>query len=66
MAQILERFEELIEPHLPDTSASDTQAFKAFLRTKLSAFAHDVTDVIEPGEINGVAQDIRDRLSLDR
>lgn len=66
MAQILERFEELIEPHLSDADNNDAQTFKAFVRTKLGEFSRDVTDVTEPGDINGVARDIRDRLSLDR
>lgn len=64
MAQILEGFEELIEPHLSEQAAGDVQAFKGLVRMRLDALAHDAADVLTlDGHINGAAQEIRDRLS---
>lgn len=64
MAQILEGFEEDIEPHLPSEAAGVTQAFKGLVRHRLDALANDATDVFSlgDGEVNGVAQEVRDRL----
>lgn len=65
MAQILEMFEELCEPHLPRDAAQD---FKGTVRRKLHAFAIDVNQVtsLQPGEeMNGVAVDLRDRVWAD-
>lgn len=65
MAQILERFEETIEPHLPPEAAGDVQDFKGVVRVRLNALAHDASDLLEGAHVavNGVAQEIRDRLS---
>lgn len=62
MAQVLCEFEERIEPHLPAGAKSDARDFKAFVRTRITSLADDACDVIG-GEVNGVAQEIRDRLS---
>lgn len=65
MAQILEAFEEIVEPHIPRGASQD---FKGTVRRKLHAFAIDVNQVIslEPGEeLNGVAVDLRDRVWPD-
>jgi hypothetical protein len=65
MAQILESFEELIEPHLPVSAAGDIQAHKGLVRMRMDALAHDAADLLslDGGAINGVAQEMRDRLS---
>lgn len=65
MAQILEAFEETIEPRLPDSANGDVQDFKALVRMRLSSLADDAADVVALGNgaINGAAQEIRDRLS---
>lgn len=63
MAQILEGFEEMIEPHLPAEAAGQIQAFKGLVRMRLDALAHDAGDLLSLGEVNGVAQEMRDRLS---
>jgi hypothetical protein len=66
MAQILEGFEEMIEPHLPAAAAGDIQAFKGLVRMRMDALAHDAADLFalgENGAVNGVAQEMRDRLS---
>jgi hypothetical protein len=65
MAQILEGFEEMIEPHLTPDAAGDVQAFKGLVRLRLDALAHDAADLLslEGGVINGVAQEMRDGLS---
>lgn len=63
MAQILEGFEETIEPHLPTTAAAQVQSFKALVRMRMDALAHDAADILALGEVNGVAQEMRDRLS---
>jgi hypothetical protein len=65
MAQILEGFEDMIEPHLTSAAAGDIQAFKGLVRMRMDALAHDAADLLslEGGAINGVAQEMRDRLS---
>lgn len=66
MAQILEGFEDMIEPHLPRDAAGDIQAFKGLVRMRMDALAHDAADLLslENGTaMNGVAQEIKDRLS---
>lgn len=65
MAQVLECFEEIIEPHLEKEAAGDIQSFKGTVRQRLDALTNDATDLYQLGDgsINGVAQEVRDRLS---
>lgn len=65
MAQILDSFEKTIQPHLPAEASSDVQAYKALVRARLKALADDAADLLglDGGEINGIAQEFRDRLS---
>ena len=62
MAQILETFEELCESQLSTVASQD---FKGTVRRKLHAFAIDVTQAAGAESINGVAQDLRDRVWAD-
>lgn len=64
MAQVLEAFEERIEPHLPAEAAGDVQDFKGMVRRRMNALAVDAADVmaLDNGQINQAGQDIRDRL----
>lgn len=64
LAQVLESFEETIEPYLPVDAAGDIQSFKGLVRMRMKALSHDATDLLElgSGAVNGVAQEIRDRL----
>lgn len=64
MAQILESFEETVQPHLSSDAAGVIQDFKGLVRHRLDALANDATDVFElgNGEVNGAAQEVRDRL----
>lgn len=66
MAQILDEFEEKIQPHIPRQAAED---FKGIVRQKLHALALDACDLIalKPGEqVNGAAIELRDRLGETR
>ena len=66
MAQTLEAFEEMIEPHLPKEAASAIQDFKGLARARFNALARDATEIMslsDTGGINGVALDMRDSLS---
>lgn len=67
MAQVLEEFEQKVEPHLPAEVATE---FKALFRRKLHVFASDVIEQLEAtaeGMIqNGSAVALRDRLHPDR
>lgn len=65
MAQVLCEFEEKIEPHLPASAKNDARDFKAFVRARITSLADDACDVVTlgDGELNGVAQEIRDKLS---
>lgn len=66
MAQILEAFEDKIEPHLSPQADGDAKSFKALVRARLVTLADDASDVAtlgDEGAINGAAQEIRDRLS---
>jgi hypothetical protein len=63
LAQLLERYEELIEPQVSDRESNDT--FKGLVRAKMNALAVDAIDVmnLSPNEeINGLAIETRDRL----
>lgn len=63
MAQTLEAFEQQIEPHLPPEAAGDVQAFKGLARARFNALATDAVEIASVESVNGVAQEIRDRLS---
>lgn len=62
MAQLLEHFEETVEPHLPNEVAQD---FKAMARRKMNAIAVDACEIIalkEGEEINGAMIEVRDHM----
>jgi hypothetical protein len=66
MAQILEAFEETVEPHIPGDKAEE---FKGVIRQKLHALALDTCDImaLKPGEqANGHAVELRERLGDTR
>jgi hypothetical protein len=63
LAQLLEAFEALVEPHVSDRESIDT--FKGLTRAKMNALAVDATDImnLSDGEaINGYALETTDRL----
>lgn len=65
MAQLLELFEQSIEPHVPAPAA---EKFKSECRRKLNALAVDAVDVMNMDEstlLNGAAQDVKDRIFVD-
>jgi hypothetical protein len=65
MAQLLEEFEEKIEPRVPQQVAEE---FKVFIRRKVGALAADAIDImkLKPGtEINGAGVAMRDSLFAD-
>lgn len=66
MAQLLEEFENEIEPLVPADAAAK---FKAMARRKMNALAVDCVELMNlegtQQAINGHAQDIRDRLHPD-
>lgn len=64
MAQLLEDFEENLEPRLP---ADVAQSFKVLVRRKFEALATDVCELIELKDeaMNGYARDMKDRLHPD-
>lgn len=65
MAQLLDNFEEHVQPHLPPDVAD---RFKGKVRKKMHALALDSVEIInlKPGEeINGYAVELRDRLHAD-
>lgn len=63
MAQLLENFENTIEPHVDPVKA---RAFKADIRKKINDFTTDcqlIVDMVRKGEeVNGFAVHQRDRL----
>jgi len=61
LAQVLDAFERDIEPHLPPAAAGNIQSFKGLVRVRLDALARDASDVVD-AEVNGAAQEVRDRL----
>lgn len=65
MAQTLEAFETQIEPHLPAELAGEVQDFKGLVRARMNALAIDAVEIfsVEDTAINGVAVEMRDRLS---
>lgn len=63
LAQLLEAFEELIEPRVDDARA--VEQFKGLVRAKMNALSVDAIDVmnLQPDEaINGFAIETTDRL----
>jgi hypothetical protein len=65
MAQLLELFEEDVEPHLPPAVAIE---FKGIVRRKLHALALDACEIInlQPGEeLNGEVVALRDRMHAE-
>lgn len=63
LAQLLEEFEQTVEPHLPNDVAAH---FKGTCRRKLHALYLDAADMIQlkPGEVvNGYALELANRLS---
>lgn len=65
MAQTLEAFEQLIEPHLPVDATGSTAEFKGLVRAKFNALAVDASDLMTLShhpEINELAVEITDRL----
>jgi hypothetical protein len=63
LAQTLEEFERTIEPLVPVEVARD---FKALVRRKFGALAKEAVDLMElDGEMNGIAQDMKDRIHTD-
>lgn len=62
MAQSLEAFERMIQPHLPPSAAGEIDAFKGLVRARFNSLANDAVEASEL-EKNGVAQELRDRLS---
>lgn len=63
MAQTLEEFERTIEPLIP---AEVAQEFKGIVRRKFGALAKEAEDLMGlDGEMNAIAQDMKDRLHAD-
>lgn len=66
MAQALEEFERLIQPHVPRAKAEE---FKGIVRRKLNALAVDAIDAIEAlergEEITELGFELRDQLHPD-
>lgn len=65
LAQAMEAFEEMIEPHLPPGTEEQASTFKGLIRAKFNALAVDATDVMnltDNAEINGFAIEMKDRL----
>ena len=63
LAQLLEAFEELVEPHTTD--AASIADFKGLVRAKMNALAVDAIDVMNlraDEAINGYAIETTDRL----
>lgn len=65
MAQVLECFEEQIEPFLTENANAARQDFKGLVRARINALATDAVDLMSlDGQLqNGVALDLRDQLS---
>lgn len=65
MAQVLENFEQVIEPHLSSEAAGAIQDHKGLVRARMNALATDASEIMALGEDtaqNGLAIEIRDRL----
>lgn len=62
MAQVLEAFEEAVEPYLASDSAGAVQDFKGLVRARMNAFARDSIEImsLRPGDAqNGFGLDLR-------
>lgn len=64
MAQVLEAFENDIEPFLTDEANTARQNFKGLVRARINALATDAADLMSlDGQVqNEVALDLRDQL----
>jgi hypothetical protein len=64
MAQVLEAFEQQIEPYLPPDAKAARQSFKGLIRARINALATDAVDLLslDGQEQNGVALELRDQL----
>lgn len=64
MAQVLEAFEQQIEPHLPPEAHAARQDFKGLVRARINALATDAADLmsLDGQQQNGVALELRDQL----
>lgn len=64
MAQVLEAFEEQIEPFLSDDANAARQNFKGLVRARINALATDAVDLmsLDGQEQNGFGLDLRDQL----
>jgi hypothetical protein len=64
LAQTMEAFEQLIEPHLSGIPASDVADFKGLIRAKYNALATDAADAMNltDSALNGYAVELTDRL----
>jgi hypothetical protein len=63
LAQLLEAYEELVEPQTTNRESSDK--FKGLVRAKMNALAIDATELLnlrDGEEINGLAITMTDRL----
>lgn len=65
LAQLLEGFEEMIEPHLSPQAAGDVASFKGLARERMKNLERDAVEIfsLTGVEVNGVAQTIRHELS---
>jgi hypothetical protein len=67
LAQILEAFEQNIEPHLSPEANGDVQDFKGLVRARVNALAVDAAEIMDLEDRaivqNGAADDLRHRLS---
>lgn len=66
MAQVLEAFEEHIEPLLPPGSEKARDDYKALTRARMNALAVDSVDILSldgVAELNGAGQELRDSIS---
>lgn len=66
MAQTLEAFEAEVEAHLPPGHEAAVKSFKAKVRARFNALATDATEIMslsDTAEINGLALEMRDRIS---
>lgn len=65
LAQLMEEYERLVLPHLPDEARADSDAFKVQVRRKMRAMATDCAEIAqhEPGlQVNGLALQQRDQV----
>jgi len=67
LAQVLEHFEQHIEPSLPPDAAGNVQDFKGLVRARMNALAVDALEIMALEDramaVNGAAQELRESLS---